>query len=157
MQAIEALTRLITMADAHQLSDRQDMASNSSLMDAETIEQFNDDETAIAICQAMLNTAIPVARYRAFIEVETEQPKRTKFQESVAVKNEFTVCSVDMPGIISGLQGVTHVPTNCKITVWEQRQTGADMISGYQGSTKSSGYRLFIKGLPELQTMPTVQ
>lgn len=157
MQAVEALTRLITLADIHQMSDREDIAANSSFMDAESIEKFNDDETAIAICQAMLNTAIPVARYRAFIEVEAQQPKRSKFQESVAVQNEFTICSVDMSGIISGLWGVTHIPTNCKITVWEQRQTGADMISGYQGQTKTSNYRTFLKGLPELETMPTVQ
>lgn len=157
MQAIEALTRLITLADGHQLSSRDVVARNSSLMDAESISQFNDDETAIAICQAMLNTAIPVARFRAFIEVEADQPKRSKFQESVAVQNEFTICSVDMSGIISGLWGVTHIPTSCKITIWEQRQTGADMISGYQGQTKTANYRAFLKGLVALETMPTVQ
>src|SRR3546814_11614036 len=71
--------------------------------------------------------------------------------------HEFTVCAVDMDGIMSGLLGVTAIPTNVRVTIWEQRADGADMISGYQGQTKTMKYRQFLQGLKALETMPTVQ
>lgn len=162
MQAVEALTILIRTGD--EVASNRRYAAELPEADfptsADRDAQRNEAEQislASTICQAMLNTALPVARFRAFIEVDNEQPKRSKFQESVAVHQEFTVCSVDMSGIISGLWGVTHIPTNVKITVWEQRADGADMISGYQGQTKTMKYRQFLRGLKALETIPTVQ
>lgn len=153
MQAVEALTILIRAGDEKAAALRN--AEQDPVISEEQSEELS---IATAICQAMLNTALPVAKYRAFIEVEDEQPKRSKFQQSIAVSHEFTVCSVNMAGIISGLKGVTQVPTNVKVTVWEQRANGADMISGYQGQTKGKpDWVRFLNGLLALESMPTVQ
>lgn len=155
MQALEALTRLLSIADIHLVTER---ARRAELEEGgPELDEMDRKEVAVSICQAMLNTAIPVARYRAFVEVDDVQPKRTKVQAERAVRHEFTVCAVDMDGILSGLIGVTTVPTNVRLTIWEQRADGADMISGYQGQTKTMKYRQFLQGLKALETMPTVQ
>lgn len=164
MQAVEALTILIRAGD--EVASNRRYAAELPDTDFPTpsadrtsrVEEAEQLSVASAICQAMLNTALPVAKYRAFIEVEDEQPKRSKFQQSIAVSHEFTICSVNMAGIISGLKGVTQVPTNVKVTVWEQRANGADMISGYQGQTKGKpDWARFLNGLLALESMPTVQ
>jgi len=155
MQALEALTRLLSIADIHlgtERARREELEEGGPEMD-----EMDRKEIAVSICQAMLNTAIPVARYRAFVQVDDVQPKRTAHQAGRAVEHEFTVCSVDMDGIMSGLIGVTAVPTNVRVTIWEQRADGADMISGYQGQTKTMKYRQFLQALKALETMPTVQ
>lgn len=149
MQAVEAMQRLIAMSDELLGLHPAQRPAN---------EDKEQDEVAIAIIQAMLNTALPVARYRAFVEVDREQPKRSKFQDSVAPRDEYTVCGVTMDNILAGLVGITHVPTNVKVSVFEQRADGADMISGYQGQTKGkSEWARFLNGLKALETMPTVQ
>lgn len=149
MQAVEAMQRLIAMSD-------ELLGLHPSQRPAN--ENKEQDEVAIAIIQAMLNTALPVARYRAFVEVDQDQPKRSKFQERVAVRDEYTVCGVTMASLISGLVGITHVVTNVKVTVFEQRADGADMISGYQGQTKGKAeWARFLRGLTALESMPTVQ
>lgn len=147
MQAVEAMQRLIAMSD-----------ELLGLHPSQRPENKNkeDSEVAVAIIQAMLNTALPVARYRAFVEIDDKKPKRSAYQETIAPTHEFTVCAVDMEGILSGLIGVTSVPVNVKITVFEQRADGADMISGYQGQTKVQGYRTFLRGLKALEEMPDV-
>lgn len=155
MQALEALTRLLSIADIHLTTERQrrvEMEEGGPEMD-----EMDRKEVAVSICQAMLNTAIPVARYRAFVEIDDYQPKRTAAQKDREVLHQFTVCAVDMDGILSGLIGVTSLPTNVRLTIWEQRADGADMISGYQGQTKTMKYRQFLQGLKALETMPTVQ
>ena len=155
MQAIEALTRLLSIADIHLTAER--LRRGELEEGGPEIDEMDRKEIAVSICQAMLNTAIPVARYRAFVQVDDVQPKRTPHQAGRAVEHEFTVCAVDMGGILSGLIGVTAVPTNVRVTIWEQRADGADMISGYQGQTKTMKYRQFLQGLKALETMPTVQ
>lgn len=155
MQALEALTRLLSIADIHLTTERHrrvELEEGGPEMD-----EMDRKEVAVSICQAMLNTAIPVARYRAFVEIDDYQPKRTATQRDRAVLHEFTVCAVDMDGILSGLVGVTSLPTNVRLTIWEQRPDGADMISGYQGQTKTMKYRQFLQGLKALETMPLVQ
>lgn len=155
MQALEALTRLLSIADIHLGTER---ARRAELEEGgPELDEMDRKELAVSICQAMLNTAIPVARYRAFVEIDDYQPKRTRVQEDRAVLHQFTVCAVDMDGILSGLIGVTSLPTNVRLTIWEQRADGADMISGYQGQTKTMKYRQFLQGLKALETMPTVQ
>lgn len=151
MQAVEALQRLIALAD--QYAPR--VASEEAT--PEVRDGIEQNLIAIAIAQAMLNTALPVARFRAFVEIDDKQPKRTAYQASVAPKHEFTICAVDMDGILSGLIGVTSVPTNVKVSLFEQRATGADMLSGYQGQTKTGNYKRFLEGLKALEALPTVQ
>lgn len=149
MQAIEAMQRLIVLSDE---------LLSLPITQRPLNQVKEDDEVAIAIIQAMLNTAMPVARYRAFVEVDRDQPKRTKFQDSIAPRDEYTVCGVTMDNIIAGLIGISQVPTNVKVSVFEQRADGADMISGYQGQTKGKAdWTRFLSGLKALETMPTVQ
>lgn len=157
MQAVEALTRLLAIADIHLKEERYRRAGSELEEGGPEMDEMDRREIAVSICHAMLNTAIPVARFRAFVEVDDVQPKRSKMQEERAVLHEFTICAVDMDGIMSGLIGVTAVPTNVRLTIWEQRADGADMISGYQGQTKTMKYRQFLQGLKALETMPTVQ
>jgi hypothetical protein len=157
MQAVEALTRLLAIADTHLQQERCRRASPDLEEGGPEMDEMDRREIAVSICHAMLNTAIPVARFRAFVEVDDLQPKRSKVQEERAVLHEFTVCAVDMDGIMSGLIGVSSIPTNVRLTIWEQRPDGADMISGYQGQTKTMKYRQFLRGLKALDKMPRVQ
>lgn len=154
MQAAEALQRLIDLADRYNQL-REDLCPDD--MREKLKGGLEDNETAILISQAMLNSMIPVARYRAFVEVDEDQPKRTKLQQEMSSRGEFTICSVNIRGIMGGLMGISAVPTNVKITLWEQRATGADMISGFQGKSNSKQYRLWVESLYELETSPTVQ
>lgn len=145
MQASEALQRLIGLVDElHQTFEGDPIPE--------------DDLTAVAVCQAMLNAMIPVARYRAYVEIDPadQQPKRTKEQQKRAVHHEFVISSIPMDGIIAGLVGVTNIPTKCKISVFEQEAQGAKMISGYQGETKCQQYRLWLESLKALETLPTI-
>lgn len=149
MQALEAMQRVIALADELLGLHPTQRPGN---------EDKEQEEVAISICQAMLNTAMPVARFRAFVEVDRDQPKRTKFQESVAPRDEFTVCGVTMDNIIAGLIGITHVPTNVKVSIFEQRADGADMLCGYQGQTKGKAeWGRFINQLKLIENSPTVQ
>ena len=144
MQAPEALQRLISIAD--QRNDGASVDPNG--------ESEKEAEVAIAVCQAMLNAMIPVARYRAFVEIDQEQPKRTKEQDKRAVHHEFVISTVPMEGLIAGLVGITNIPTNCKITVFEQEAHGAKMISGYQGQSKCQQYRVWLDSLRALEVAP---
>jgi hypothetical protein len=152
MHPAEALQFLVAEADA-----KLSLNSSRGTEHYERTEHEIQLDLASAVATAMLNSMIPVARFRAFIEIDDVQPKRSKSEEERAPFHEFVVCSVSMAGIASGLLGVTNVKTNTRITVWEQRQTGADMISGYQGETKCFNYRAWVKGLPSLEALPTVQ
>ena len=151
MQATEALTRLIAAAEAR-------LNLNES-RNTERVEQSDHEqqlELATAICQAMLNTAIPVARFRALIELQADQPRRSKWEDFIAAKQEFTISAVNMKGILGGLGAITNVPTGIRLSIWEQRQTGVDMVSGYEGQTKTAGYRQFLLGLAELEFRPDI-
>lgn len=155
MNPIEALTRLVAMADRYLEGDR---ARRVDLEEGgPELEEMDRKELAVSIVQAMLNTAIPVARYRASVELDEVQPKRKEFQQEMSARYEYTISAINMSGIISGLCGVTYVPTNVRITVWEQHPGKVEMVTGYQGPTKSQQYREFIRGLPELERSTSVQ
>lgn len=144
MNGAEALTRLIGAAD--QLRSR--------------IEDWKEQEelqVASAVCQAMLNTMLPIARFRAHVEIDAGQAKRTPGKAKLAATSEFTACSVTMDGIRSSLTALSSVETNVRISIWEQRANGADMLSGFQGKTKTQQFRIFMEGLNALEALPTVQ
>lgn len=149
MQAVEALTRLIAMADARMTQDSDQILETleEGGPEAKEIEQ---DQLAVAICQAMLNTALPVARFRAHVQIEDSTDKKVP-------QGEFTISAVNMLSIRAGLEVLMRHPLNVMVSLWEQRETGADMISGYQGLTKIQNFRTWVKGLDSLETMPTVQ
>lgn len=64
MRAIEALQRLVEISSKHThegCMDIEDLADDEA-------EELKNDQVAVAIVQAMLNTAIPIARFRIHAE-----------------------------------------------------------------------------------------
>lgn len=151
MNAAEALTRLIDVSDRYlKIAELNE--------DIDTIEKFNDEtRTAAAVCTAMLNTFLPIARFRGHVEIDAGQQKSSPGRAKLAATSEFTACSVSMDGIRSSLASLSSVDTQVRVTIFEQRSTGADMLTGYQGPTKHQNFRRFLEGLNALETLPTVQ
>lgn len=135
MNALEAMQRLVSLADKfrHAVGYRGEL------------EEDQLDETAVAVIQRMLNTALPVTRYRVFVELDQVQPraKLTGVKQS-PVTEEFIVSGVTIRAVLGGLIGLHEAPLDVRVTLWEQRATGAEMISGYQGRTKTKGYRAWL-------------
>lgn len=122
MQAVEALTLLIALGD-------QTLSLNSTVGtdNPELSENEETLKTAISIAQAMLNTALPVARFRCFIKIESG------FQ----LGREYTICSPIIEDIVAALYPLSLLRVDVYITLWEQRSTGADMLEGFQGRARS--------------------
>jgi len=143
MQPVEALTRLIALGDAELKQNSTYGTDNPELSPNE--EQLS---TALAIGQAMLNTAIPVARFRAHVTIDKIGPS------SKMGLGDFTVCGVSIPCIKNGLIGLSHEANEVHVTLWEQKATGADMLSGYQGHSKSKNYRLWLAAIDDFEGVP---
>lgn len=123
MQPLEALTRLIALADGMTAPPE---SPTRNVLHSEEDQQQN--EVAISVCQAMLNTALPVARFRAFVKLESGPNEGL----------EFTICAVKITEIVAALMPLTLRPVKVYISLWEQRATGADMLAGYQGLSRKS-------------------
>lgn len=132
MQVTEALQRVISVAIS---------ADDGRSIDPDN-KDYQDDQAAIAICQAILNTALPVARFRAFVQIDDIPGK----QEG----REYTVCAVSVPEIQQAVKYLAKVPLAVSVTLWEQKQAGAEMLSGYQGLTNPQ-YRKWVNSLIEFQ------
>lgn len=156
MQAVEALQTLILETDKR-VAFRREVDPASIEEGGEKHEWYEHTTLAVAVAQAMLNTAIPVARFRAFVEVDDEQPKRTAAERERAIFAEFTICGTTINSIRSGLIGLSQVKTNCRVLIFEQRATGADMVTAFQGTSKTQQYRDFLKSLSGLEAPATVQ
>lgn len=141
MNAAEAITRLIQFAD-------------SGEYDLLTDEAREELKLATAVVTAILNTMMPITRYRAFVEIEEVAKKRHAVGNVTA---EFTVCAVSMAGIKSGLSGVSVNDMEIRAMVFEQTKDGATLVSGFQGFTKSQKYRSWFNTLESLEEAPTVQ
>lgn len=136
MQATEALTRLIALGDAMTAAPLE----GTERTRPRTEEEQEQDTLAISVCQAMLNTALPVARFRCFVQLESGKEKG----------REFTICAVHIEDVVAGLYPLSMMARQVYITLWEQRATGADMIEGYQGWTRAAGkpkMKLFLDSL----------
>lgn len=116
MQAVEALQRLIGMAD-------ELMGLHPSQRPAN--EDNSEDKIAVAVIQAMLNTALPVARFRCFVRIESGREKG----------REYTICGVHIEDIVTALYPLSRNNREVYILLFEQRSTGADALDGYQGNT----------------------
>lgn len=146
MQAIEALTFLIQQAD-------EELSKNSTRYN-EHPEQSDHErqlELAASVCQAMLNVALPVARFRCFVSVE-EVTGKTKFG-----LGEFTISATSIDGIKLGIAALQMEALKVHATLWEQRATGADMLNGYQGYTKTLGFRNWLKQIDQFEAAQTLQ
>lgn len=140
MQAVEALTRLLAMADESIKSSCIDPESLDQ--DDPSLQRFQEDQIAIAVIQAMLNTALPVARFRCFVRIESGKAKG----------REYTLCAVRIEDIVAALHPLGSRKTDVYILLFEQRATGADALDGYQGSTgkgfkASPSFLAYLEGL----------
>lgn len=143
MRAIEALERLIKMSD--------DLLGLHPSHRPEN-EDCEDDKAAIAICQAMVNTAIPIARFRIHAEVRNPNPKKTKTGLC-----DFTVSGTTIQSVKAGILALKDEEAQGYVTLWEQHADTAEMLSGYQGTLKSQKFRLWLQQIEYYQTEPTVQ
>ena len=117
MQPVEAITRLLAIAD----QQGQDLGGP---VDPDT--PAGQDQLAVSITQAMLNTALPVARFRAFVRIES----------GGSSGHEYTICATKIEEIVTALKPLTLFSTTVYVSLWEQKPMGADMLSGYQGKSK---------------------
>lgn len=136
MQASEALQRLVTMADQYAPKVFSDESTPKFRAEVE------NNQAAIAICQAMLNTAIPVARFRVFVQIDDIPGKQDG--------QEYTVCAVAISEIQAAVRYLHKDPLNVHVSLWEQRADGAEMLSGYQGRTGPQ-YRKWVDSIMEFQ------
>lgn len=149
MQPVEALTRLIQMGDASVAARSEvniPLAPQGEITEVENPE-LDQDKLAVSIAQAMLNTAIPVARFRVFVKIESGRMK----------DREFTICAVNIEDIVSSLYGVGRVSADIYVTLWEQRATGADMLAGFQGRSRGKQFDAYLDSLRQYSPSQTVQ
>lgn len=146
MQAVEALTRLIKTTDDAVRGFKDEVPEeNKSDEDRDWVTQT---EVAVAVAQAMLNTALPVARFRAHVTIDKIGPS------SKLGLGDFTVCGVSIPSIKNGLIGLSHEGVEVHVSLWEQKAAGADMLSGYQGHSKSRNFRLWLADIDAFEGTP---
>ena len=145
MQAVEAMQHLLTLGDAMTAPP----AEGTERVRPRTEEEQERDSLAIAVIQAMLNTALPVARFRAFVQIDNIPGS----QEG----QEFTVCAVSASDLQSGLRHLgVKKPIDLQASLWEQRVDGAEMLSGYQGPT-GPRYRKWLDSLSSFEEGVSVQ
>ena len=152
MNSLEALSRVLAHVEGN-LRTMRELITNpdySGELTADWHKNREDTEVAVAVCQAIMNTALPIARFRAHVEV-------TPVDGEKGHRREFTVCAVDIPGIQAGLVGVKGYTGSVLATLWEQKAGGADMLSGHQGYCKGPLFSKWIKSLIELEDAKMVQ
>lgn len=148
MNPLEAMQRLISIADHYRVEEggRADP------------DMQKEDEVAVAVIQRMLNTATPVVRFRAFVEIDADQPRsKIKGVKKTRVTAEYAISGVSIYSILSGLSALDIAPVNVRVTLWEQRATGADMLSGFQGTTKSKRFDSWVDTLETFEHRATIQ
>lgn len=142
LTSLEAITVVLNTCDNHIGLMRS--VSELNGLTPEQVERVENIEIAISTVQAMLNTALPIARFRCFVSVQAGKPPKGP------IRDDYTVCSASMAGITAGLIGLAHTRVDVHATVWEQGALGAEMLSGYQGPSKVSRYRSWIESLLHL-------
>lgn len=135
---LEAITVVLAEADDKMQLTRK--MSELVEMTPEQRERIENVEVAISVVTAVLNTALPVARFRAFVQVDTTSKKK-------AIRDEYTICAQSINGILAGLIGLQHVRVDVHASLWEQKPMGAEMLTGYQGPTRGMRYRSWIESL----------
>lgn len=134
MQALEAMQRLVNIAQRF-------MSTMADAQSEEEQAQYEEAQPALDQITMMLETALPVARWRCHVEVDAVGKTRGK------IHDEFTICAPSIHGILGGLMGLAAARTDVRITLWEQRVERADMLSGYQGPSKVSRYKTWLQSL----------
>lgn len=145
MTPVEAMTILIGLGDGA-------LKLNSTFgTDAPELSESEERlQLAVSVAQAILNTAVPVARFRCFVKIESGREEG----------REFTICSPNIEDIVAALYPLSTLARKVYVTLWEQRPTGADMIEAYQGWTRARGEKRMHVFLNQLQkyavTIPSV-
>lgn len=145
MQAVEALQVTLKLA-----TERHDQ---------EIWPEDDRGQEAIELCKSFQNTAVPLARFRCYVTIEGLNPK------SKLGLGDFTICGLTIPSIKNGLIGLRMEKVQARCLLWELKQDGtADMISGYQGDTKTLGFRNWLADIdrheperPEVQAPTAIQ
>jgi len=133
MQPTEALQIVI---DTSQLFAKHHCGAELGAgMSAEEEENEKRIIEAAELCSTFLNAAVPIARFRCYVTVEGVGPK------SRLGLGNFTICGTSIPAIKNGLTGLRMEKVQARILLWELQQEKTDMISGYQGDTKTLSYR----------------
>lgn len=100
---------------------------------------FEDEEArrlkAADVCEALLDQAIPLARFQCYVTVEAIGKK------SKLGLGDYTICALTIPGLKNALVGLSMEEVTVYIQLWERMQEGTEMLSGYQGKTKNLGFR----------------
>lgn len=124
MNALEALTRLIEAASSY-------IVEEGGPGDPDMKKEL---ETAAAVCQAMLNTAIPVARFRMHVSLPETVP-------------DFTVSSPSSKALVDVLRLIREKKKNqlIRASLWEQHANRAEMLHGFEGNTRADGFRYWIE------------
>lgn len=112
--------------------------------DQDIWDDHDPKEAALKLCEEILTVAVPVARFRCYVTVETiSMSNRSKLG-----LGDFTVAGLDIPSIKNGLIGLSMEPVSVYVQLWEHREEGKfDMASGYQGPTKTLGFRNWLKDI----------
>jgi hypothetical protein len=94
-----------------------------------------------------------MARFRCYVTIE----KISMSNRSKLGLGNFSLSAVEIPAIKNGLIGLSMEPVSVYIQLWEHREEGKfDMLCGYQGPTKTLGYRNWLKGIDRFQRDPRI-
>lgn len=126
MQAIDAFTFVTDIAAQHikSLSEQDPEAARI--------------EEAVSIMDRIKCAALPIARFDCMVSIEGIGAK------SKLGLGDYTICSTTISGIKNGLVGLSMEPLTVYIRLWERLAEGAEMLSGYQGETKTLKFRNFL-------------
>jgi hypothetical protein len=112
--------------------------------------EYEEMKEAVEQMELLLGAAIPMVRFRCYVSVE--DPQKSK---SLGL-GEYTVSSTNIPGIKNGLIGLSKEPVAVYAQLWILRPGGAEMLSGYQGPTKTLGFRNWLKAIDTYEIEPTI-
>lgn len=140
MQASQALQRVLSAA--HQVMGEIAVLDGETGTPPEAQAEQALDQEAWELCNKILTVAVPLARFRCFVTIEKVGPK-TKLG-----LGDFTVSGLDISAIKNGLVGLSMEPLSVYVQLWEHREEGKfDMLSGYQGQTKTLGFRSWLRDI----------
>ena len=131
MQPVDAFRRVIAAAQG---------AEDGRSIDPSDPEHLKDRE-AISICQALMYSALPMARFECMVTVEGIGPG------SKLGLGDYTACALTIAGVKNGLVGLSMEKVTVYVRLWERMQQGSEMLSGYQGDTKTLKFRNWLKDI----------
>lgn len=131
IQAFMLVTEIANnFAEGFRLDEREELERNRA-------------REAVEIMDRIKNSALPVARFDCMVSVEKIGPK------SKVGLGDFTICGTTISGIKNGLIGLSMEPLTVYVRLWERIKEGSEMLTGYQGETKTLKFRNFIGSLDQ--------